>query len=326
MLPLALRKGHSAASASIPCEDVVCPALLSELEDVQSCLSTLQEDNKVCVLSSGLHVHVYRNTRTCSSMSLAVACEFFHFDNRSASVVDMSAVSAIDVMPYIYSNSSLLYLNSSNTEVAEVVRERRVSGRYAWSSAPGIAWNWNEDVWTERLFHCITDALSDTLQAIPVYCWPSTTYKARVGSLFPNVLSLPIAPFQGMTDILLLGKHGTAVVNVSEECVVSIEVGMSKGPTFPVSVASRMRDWPQKIGELLASMYYFSTCNYLRTLPGAIQWTGYGILTIRSVGYIALRMVLDCTGCHVHLIHEGCPLSLGSCLRYISRQVFNEHC
>ena len=131
-------------------------------------------------------------------------------------------------MPYIYSNSSLLYLNSSNTEVAEVVRERRVSGRYAWSSAPGIAWNWNEDVWTERLFHCITDALSDTLQAIPV---PSTTYKARVGSLFPNVLSLPIAPFQGMTDILLLGKHGTAVVNVSEECVVSIEVGMSKGPT-----------------------------------------------------------------------------------------------
>ena len=36
-----------------------------------------------------------------------------------------------------------------------------------------------------------------------------------------------------MTDILLLGKHGTAVVNVSEECVVSIEVGMSKGPTFP---------------------------------------------------------------------------------------------
>ena len=329
VLPLALRKGHSAASASIPCEDVVCPALLSELEDVQSCLSTLQEDNKVCVLSSGLHVHVYRNTRTCSSMSLAVACEFFHFDNRSASVVDMSAVSAIDVMPYIYSNSSLLYLNSSNTEVAEVVRERRVSGRYAWSSAPGIAWNWNEDVWTERLFHCITDALSDTLQAIPVYCWPSTTYKARVGSLFPNVLSLPIAPFQGMTDILLLGKHGTAVVNVSEECVVSIEVEMSKGPTFPVSVASRMRDWPQKIGELLASMYYFSTCNYLnslRTLPGAIQWTGYGILTIRSVGYIALRMVLDCTGCHVHLIHEGCPLSLGSCLRYISRQVSNEHC
>ena len=92
-----------------------------------------------------------------------------------------------------------------------------------------------------------------------------------------------------------------------------------------MSVASRMRDWPQKIGELLASMYYFSTCNSLRTLPGAIQWTGYGILTIRSVGYIALRMVLDCTGCHVHLTHEGCPLSLGSCLRYISRQVSNEH-
>ena len=152
-------------------------------------------------------------------------------------------------------------------------------------------------MWADRLFHCITDALSDSLQAIPVYCWPAATCRARVGSLFPNVLSLPVAPFQGMTDILLLGKHGTAVVN---ECVVSIEVGLSKGPTFPVSVASRMRDWHQKVGELLASMYYFSTCNYLNSLhmlPEAIQWTSYGILTIRSVGYIALRMVLDCTGC-----------------------------
>ena len=46
-----------------------------------------------------------------------------------------------------------------------------------------------------------------------------------------------------MTDILLLGKHGTAVVNVSEECVVSIEVGCQRDQRS----LCLMRDWPQKI-------------------------------------------------------------------------------
>ena len=164
-------------------------------------------------------------------------------------------------------------------------------------------------MWAERLFHCITDA--NELEAVAAYCWPAPTYKAHVATLFPNVSSLPVAPFQGMTDILLLGKHGTAVVNVSEECVV---IGISKGPTFPVAVASRLRDWPKKIGELLASMYYFGTCHYinrLKSIPAAVTWKTYGILTTRSVGCIVLQMVLDSSGCHVELIHKGCPLSLG---------------
>ena len=162
---------------------------------------------------------------------------------------------------------------------------------------------------------CIRDAVSN---AVPAYSWSAQTYKGRVASLFPNVLSLPVAPFQGMTDILLLGKHA-AVVTVSDS-IMCIEIGIAKGPTFPVSIGSHMRDWPQKVGELLASMYYFGTCQYLNRLdsfPATISWKSFGVLTIRSVGCLALKMVLDDAGCHVELIHEGCPLSLGQCIKYV---------
>ena len=130
-----------------------------------------------------------------------------------------SPVSA--ALPYIYSNSTLLYLDGDDSEVGDVVRERKGdSGKYAWSSVPTMPWSWNEDVWAERLFHCIRDAVSNELQAVPAYSWSAQTYKGRVASLFPNVLSLPVAPFQGMTDILLLGKHA-AVVTVSDSALKS---------------------------------------------------------------------------------------------------------
>ena len=99
----------------ITCEQVACPALVSELDAVKSSLSLAQEGNKVCRLCSGLYVHVYGNTRACSNMSLARACDFFDFVNSSTSVVDITGVNGIDVRPYIHSNSSLLYLDSSNT-------------------------------------------------------------------------------------------------------------------------------------------------------------------------------------------------------------------
>ena len=128
---------------------------------MESSLSLSQEGNKVCRLSSGIYVHVYGNTRSCSSMNLARACDFFDFRHKGATV----DITGIDVRPYIYSNSTLLYLDGDDSEVGDVVRERKGDSRkYAWSSVPTMPWSWNEDVWAERLFHCIRDAVSNELQ------------------------------------------------------------------------------------------------------------------------------------------------------------------
>ena len=111
---------------------------------MESSLSLSQEGNKVCRLSSGIYVHVYGNTRSCSSMTLARACDCFDFRHKGATV----DITGIDVRPYIYSNSTLLYLDGDDSEVGKVVRERKVE------SVPTMPWSWNEDVWAERLFHC----------------------------------------------------------------------------------------------------------------------------------------------------------------------------
>ena len=44
----------------------------------------------------------------------------------TGATVDITGVSGIDVRPYIYSNSTLLYLDGDDSEVGEVVRERKV--------------------------------------------------------------------------------------------------------------------------------------------------------------------------------------------------------
>ena len=68
--------------------------------------------------------------------------------------------------------------------------------------------------------------------------------------------------------------------------------------------------WPEKVGELLASMYLFGTLNYLNNLrntPANILWTTYGLLAIRDTGCLVLKMTLDETHCSVQLMHErGC--------------------
>ena len=84
-------------------------------------------------------------------MTLARACDFFDFRHKGATV----DITGIDVRPYIYSNSTLLYLDGDDSEVGEVVRERKVE------SVPTMPWSWNEDVWAERLFR---DAVSNELQ------------------------------------------------------------------------------------------------------------------------------------------------------------------
>jgi hypothetical protein len=122
-----------------------------------------------------------------------------------------------------------------------------------------------------------------------------------------------------MTDILLFGRD-IAVLHVHDESVLCIEISLQKKTVYPITIGSWMQEWPQKIGELLASVYYYGTCHYLnnlRTLPTSVTWKSHGILTIRSYGCIVLEMVLDDTGCHVYLIHEGYSQTLGPAIEHI---------
>ena len=100
----------------------------------------------------------------------------------------------------------------------------------------------------------------------------------------------------------------------------------SNGATCAVTVAGEVKKWPEKLGELLASMYWFATLNYLNNLcnmptTDTISWTTYGVFAIRTIGFMILRMKLDHTGCVATPIQEGKMSKLGSAMEYVGRML-----
>ena len=214
-----------------------------------------------------------------------------------------------------------------DSEVEQVIENRKpAEGKYTWVTSPSVPWDWGENVWTERLFHCLRDSLAG-VQVVPAFKWGAKTYKSDISTLFPNIMGMAVAPFQGMTDLLLLGESSLALVRTGEDCVCCIEVGCRKDARHLLTIAGALRAWPEKVGELLSSMYYFATVNYLnklRSLPSHVTWTTYGILVMRMAGCIVLEMVLDSDGCHVSLIYEGCTASLGPAVEYVAGLIHNQ--
>ena len=123
-----------------------------------------------------------------------------------------------------------------------------------------------------------------------------------------------------MTDIILLGPRNVGLLSVSSEPLFATEVGLRKDVGCTLTIGQGMKVWPEKVGEMLASMYYLATCNYLdklKTIPAAIQWRAYGVFTIRSLSCLVLQMDLDGDGCHVSMLYEGSNLSLGAVIEYV---------
>ena len=92
--------------------------------------------------------------------------------------------------------------------------------------------------------------------------------------------------------------------------VCTIEVGISRVATSPITISCRLRKFPEKVGELLASTHLFATQNYLNNLRGTppakqVKWRAYAILAIRKCGVLYFQMDLDNRGCRVKLLHDG---------------------
>ena len=128
------------------------------------------------------------------------------------------------------------------------------------------------------------------------------------GALFPNVQSLQVSPFNGMTDIILRHKM-LAVVRV----VDCIEIASWKTPTCCFSLAGVIKLWPKKLGELLASMHLYASLEQ-SSQPAAVSAEALGMLAVRSIGCILVCMVIDEDGSHVYVIHEGGCISIASAL------------
>ena len=147
----------------------------------------------------------------------------------------------IDIKPFVYAKDDLKRMGEDKTE-------------YAWKTEELVSWDWNE-VWSQRLFQCIQHEITG-VNVVPAFLWKPNGFQAEISTIFSNVKCTRATPFHGMTDILLIGEKSLGLIRVQETTVVcSVEVGVDKEATCPVTIAGEEKVWPEKMGELLASMY-----------------------------------------------------------------------
>ena len=158
--------------------------------------------------------------------------------------------------------------------------------------------------------------------AVSNFNWTSGNYIQKIATLFPNVKALRVSPFHGMTDIILQSRS-LGLVPISEPSVCCVEVGVIKTGTCSFSLGGTMKMWPLKFGELLASMHLYGTLNYANTLGDFTQphFTIYGILIVRAIGCIMVKMLVNEDGCNVSVLHEGGCLSIGPSLQYLANRL-----
>ena len=159
----------------------------------------------------------------------------------------------MDIKPFVYAKDDLKRMCEDKTE-------------YAWKTEELVSWDWNEEVWSQRLFQCIQEEITG-VNVVPAFLWKPNGFHAEISTIFSNVKCIRATPFHGMTDILLIGEKSLGLIRVQETTgVCSVEVGVDKEATCPVTIAGEVKVWPEKMGELLASMYFFGTLNYLNNL------------------------------------------------------------
>ena len=287
-------------------DSVECVKLEEELGNVRGSLN-VGAGGEISFIN-GMYIHVYEHTLACSKLKLETAKCFFQF---YVAEEDIPSSSSLDVDSFHYSNCDLVRMQSGQSSGATQLDLSEK--KYAWTGDQMLPWSWNELTWITRLFYSIKGTKTfNGVHLYPAFKWCATTYQQKIGNLFPNVHSSQISPFYGMTDILLINnKVGVARISDVEEVPTTCEI----------HIGGFRKVWPQKLGEVLASMHFFGTLHYINNLnnaPEDIAFTVYGMLVIWTIGFITMKMVVSGEGCRVFLVQEGHCLALAKGLEFLA--------
>jgi hypothetical protein len=310
VVTLKFKSAGLANTSAYPLELFYREPLDDHLQNVNSLLNIDCEDNRIECFPSGVAVHVYwPGTRSCSSVRLSEARQFFSFEKSESKVLPETT---LDIRPFIFGEDDMKTLGG--------VQGGSVT-KYTYGTRSDVTWDWGEQIWTQRLVECIrTPCGSRGVNVISAFTWTPATYTTEIGKIFPNVGCISAAPFHGMTDLLLVGDNLVGVLNVEEAEQILCTVGTTQGACTSITLGDIRTVLPEKTGELLASMYFFGTLNYLNKLKGmpeGISWTSYGVLAMRMAGCLVMQMTLSSDGCKVNILNEGGIGRLGGAIQYV---------
>ena len=162
---------------------------------------------------------------------------------------------------------------------------------------------WREDIWLTRLYHCLSKKEKDWKVQIIDLSSKRPSWKEVIPTvLHTPTLSFQVAPFKGVTDLLILSDRGAVVVAVSdleteiEDMTMQsgIEIGIVKPKLVKCSNSRELL--PNKMGELLSSMYLVASITSVKH-PSQKKVEIYGWLLMRSTFSIGIRLTITTMEC-----------------------------
>ena len=136
-----------AVDSPAPCSAATCTKfsqrLVEEYNAVCCCLGT----KKTRYLVDGIYIHVYgkHSTITCSGFGLEKALGFFDFVPGPIDALPCSSV--IDVHPFLVAKET----QKAPCKLSDI----------------HVPWDWNEDVWVDRLIGCISTTRIHPVKVFP---------------------------------------------------------------------------------------------------------------------------------------------------------------
>lgn len=220
----------------------------------------------------------------------------------------------LDLLPFHKDNIALASLRSGDSKLQDVVANRVQAddaGKYSFLMSHQII-DWKEETWVTRLFHCLKEKEEQLgIQVVNISQRGPGWQEWLRTVLFAPTLPTLCTPFKGVTDILLLGKNGFLSVAVTAEdgvsCMVDLvsnlcvlEVGICKSKPI-LCIRSNIR-LPDKLGELIASMYLLGALKALTARRGFKSFKTYGLLLIRSELSVGVELTVHSQATAVNIL------------------------
>ena len=308
----------------VPYNSVICSKDLSAEVEAISRMFEFEASQVQLVPVWGKHQYCFQYPQTiaCSQATFHDLGQIMEID---FDIIDDDKLPAsnLNFCAIRYDNETILRKCPDLKQCIEKANEDPLAyhGEFFWK-CDVIGDSWSETVWNTRLSGSIQRAKETNhwdIEIFECFRWVSpTSIKRELCSVFKNLSAsdLKVTPFYGSTDLFLRGNNCLLIRQATDDEDFEEETlccSITHMATFDVLIRGKKRYLPKKLAELLASMYQFSTLNYLnknyelynkeKNLPQP-QWKSYGILVV-PLSLKFVKMEINNTSCRSTIMYTS---------------------
>ena len=241
-------------------------------------------ERKFALLNEKTYVYSYSLDEQKAASSISIA-QWDAFSTIRVVQTDIPPTGCtVDLLPFFLDNKEICERRGHDPLLDRVLQGKssKCWGKYTYS-VDHIGILWREDIWLSRLYYCLSEKEEEWNVQIVDLSNKGPSWKEVIPTvLHAPVFSFQVAPFKGVTDLLILSDRGAVVVAVADlETEIDVQSGSLEKPKL-VKCDKAREMLPNKLGELLSSMYLIASVTNIKH-PSQTHVEIYGWLLMRSM-------------------------------------------